>query len=197
MTQKDKFLRTVIYCQNIKQCSLIYSTLKATLAKQHVIIEMLHSCSPQANKETVLEAFQHENSGLKVLVATIAFGMGIDCKGVYRTIHFGPAKNIKVHIQETGLAERDGKQSVSYVIYQGILLSHVDKEIKNYVKTDQCRCKTMLKYFDTSLSVDFPELSHLCCHNCALHCQCKSSDCGKLTTFPGISVIKENDFVRL
>ena len=203
VTQKDKFLRTVIYCQTIKQCSLIYSTLKAMLGNiiyvdesknpRNVIIEMLHSCSPKANKETVLEAFQHENSGLKVLVATIAFGMGIDCKGVYRTIHFGPAKNIEAHIQETGRAGRDGKQSVSYVIYQGILLSHVDKEIKDYVKTDECRRKTMLKYFDTSLSVDFPEPIHLCCDNCALHCQCKSSDCGKLTTFPGISVIKEND----
>ena len=44
---------------------------------------MLHFCSPQANKEDVLQAFQQEDSGLKVLVATIAFGMGINCKGVH------------------------------------------------------------------------------------------------------------------
>ena len=118
--------------------------------------------------------------------------MGIDCKHVYRTIHFGPAKNIEAHIQETGHAGRDGKQSVSYVIYQGILLSHVDKDIKDYVKTAECRRKTMLKYFDISLSIDYPEPIHLCCDNCARHCQCKSSDCGNLTTFPGISVY-END----
>ena len=47
-----------------------------------VIIEMLHSCSPKANKAAILQAFRDENLSLRVLVATIAFGMGIDCKGV-------------------------------------------------------------------------------------------------------------------
>ena len=65
---------------------------------RNVVIEMLHSSSPQANKENLLQAFQQEDSGLKVLIATIAFGMGINCKGVHRTIHFGPAKKIEAHI---------------------------------------------------------------------------------------------------
>ena len=48
-------------------------------------------------------------------MATIAFGMGVDCKGVCRTIHFGPSKNIESYIQETGRAGRDGKQSVAFI----------------------------------------------------------------------------------
>ena len=76
MTQQKDFHRIVSYCQTIKQCSLIYSMLKSMLGDmiyadetknpRKVIIEMLHSCSPQANKETVLQAFQQEDSGLKV-----------------------------------------------------------------------------------------------------------------------------------
>ena len=55
-------------------------------------------CTPDANKEDVPQAFKEHDSDLRVLVATIAFGMGGDSRGVYRVIHFGPSKNI----QETG-----------------------------------------------------------------------------------------------
>lgn len=65
-----------------------------------VIMEMLHSCTFEANRAAILQSFQVENSSLRVLVATIAFGMGVDCICVYRTIHFGPSKNIEAYIQK-------------------------------------------------------------------------------------------------
>lgn len=145
MTHETNATHTVIYCQTIKQCGRLYSTLEAMLGKnifldqtgnnlRGVIIQMLHFCSPEANKAAILQAFRNENSSLRVLVATIAFGMGIDCKGVYRTIQFGPSKSIEAYIQETGQAARDGNQSVACHIYQGILLNHVDNDMKEYVK---------------------------------------------------------------
>lgn len=85
---------------------------------------------PDKNKDTIMDAFQKEESPVRVLVATIAFGMRVDCKGVHRTIHFGLCKNIEAYIQETGRAGRDGEQSVAYLIYQGLFLNHVDKDIK-------------------------------------------------------------------
>lgn len=118
----------------------MYSVLKGMLGRElysnaandprHVLLEMLQSCTPDKNKDTILDAFQKEESPIRVLVATIAFGMGVDCKGVHRTIHFGPCKNIEAYIQETGRAGRDGEQSVAYLIYQGLFLNHVDKDIK-------------------------------------------------------------------
>lgn len=82
------------------------------------------------HKESILQEFQLEKSGLRVLIATIPFGMGIDCKGVCRVIHFGPSKNFESYVQETGRAGRDGKQSVDFIIYQGRLLNHVDRDMK-------------------------------------------------------------------
>ena len=198
--EKIKATRTIIYCQTIKQCGTIYSTLRGMLGDKlyadgtndmrKVVLEMLHSCTPDQNKEAILDAFQKEDSLVRILVATIAFGMGVDCKGVYRTIHFGPSKNIEAYIQETGRAGRDGKQSVAYVIYKGLFLNHVDKEMKNYLKTSDCRRKTLLLNFDTGSTVSLPHPMHMCCDNCAIKCECGASDCGQLTTFPGTRTIE-------
>ena len=65
--------RTIIYCQTIKQCSVIYATLNTSI----------------------------RITSIRILVATIAFGMGINCKAVHRIIHYGPSKNVEAFVQET------------------------------------------------------------------------------------------------
>ncbi|EDO29588.1 predicted protein, partial [Nematostella vectensis] len=54
---------------------------------------------------------------VRLLIATIAFGMGVDCKGVKRVIHYGPSKSVEAYIQETNRAGRDGSNSVAYLLY--------------------------------------------------------------------------------
>ena len=75
---------------------------------------MLHSCSPKSNKDLILESFQFDEGHSRILVATIVFGMGVDCKKVYQTIHFGLAKNVESYLQESGRAGRDGSQCTAY-----------------------------------------------------------------------------------
>lgn len=133
--------RTIIYCQTIQQCSQIYSTLKSMIGdaiyaeklgdNRNALLEMLHSCSPPSNKEAVLKSFQDSKGVIRILVATIAFGMGVDCRAVHRTIHFGPSKTLEASVQETGRAGRDGKPSVLSLLYHGLLLNHVEKEELN------------------------------------------------------------------
>ena len=130
---------------------------------------------------------QREDSCVRVLVALIALGMGVDCKGVHHTIHFGPSKNIEAYIQETGRARRDGKQSVAFLVYHGLQLNHVDKDVKHYIKTDECRRKTLLCNFDGTSTLSSPQPLHMCCCNCAADCKCGASDCGHLTTFPVVN----------
>lgn len=57
--------------------------------------------------------------------------------------------------------------------------------MKEYVKTKECRRKTLLSKFDNSSVVKYPQPIHLCCDNCAGKCKCGSSDGGQYTTFPG------------
>lgn len=195
--------RTIIYTQTIKQCAVVYSTLKTLLGNKiysseernpkSVLMEMLHSCSPQSNKEQILASFQSDEGSIRILVATIAFGMGVDCKQVHRTIHFGPAKNVECYMQESGRAGRDGAQSTSFLLYQGMQLMHVDKDIKDYVKSKGCRRKHLLNYFD----VECPPLdpAHLCCDNCSVTCKCSLEDCKPLC-YPLSSAEEPNDVLH-
>ncbi|CAB4040966.1 mediator of RNA polymerase II transcription subunit 34-like [Paramuricea clavata] len=147
-----------------------------------VLMEMLHSCTPEDNKKCILESFQNVNGTIRILVATIAFGMGVDCKAVHRVIHYGPSKTIEAYVQETGRAGRDGVQSRTFILYHGILLNHVDMNIKSFVKTKDCRRKTLLNHFEADCKL--PLYLHLCCDNCASICECGQADCGQYTKYP-------------
>ena len=190
--------RTIIYCQTIQQCSHIYATLKSMIGdtiyaknlgdNRNVLLEMLHSCSPLSNKEEVLKSFQ-DPKGVIILVATIAFGMGVDCRAVHRAIHFGPSKNLEAFVQESGRAGRDGKPSVSYLLYHGLLLNHVEKDIKNLIHTKDCRRRLLLQEFNDT-SGHATVVAHLCCDNCSKVCKCGSADC-KLLKYPSNNEVKQ------
>ena len=62
----------------------------------------------------------------------------------------------------------------------------------DYLKTSDCRRKTLLLNFDTGSTVSLPHPMHMCCDNCAIKCECSASDCGQLTTFPGTRTIIES-----
>ncbi|XP_068708396.1 uncharacterized protein [Montipora foliosa] len=190
---KDKCDRTIIYCQTIKQCGIIYGMLRGLLRKDLFIektstgeklplVEMLHSCTPATNKKNILSSFQHEDGIIRVLVATIAFGMGVNCKAVHRIIHYGPSKNIEAFVQETGRAGRDGHQSNSFLLYHGMLLNHVEGDIKLFIKSTDCRRKAILEHFNNDN--ERPLLKHLCCDNCANNCDCGLPECKTSLQYP-------------
>ena len=52
-----------------------------------------------------------------IVVATIAFGMGVDCPDIHQIVHIGPPNDVESYIQETGRAGRDSMQSVA-VLFQ-------------------------------------------------------------------------------
>ena len=90
-----------------------------------------------------------ETGCIQVPICTIAFGMGVNCKGVQRIIHLGPSKSVEAYIQESGRVGKDGSQSKALLLYQPLMLLHVEKDMKDYVNGKYtCRRVFLTSYFD-------------------------------------------------
>ena len=82
------------------------------MGKPNVVQYRLYTkCTENCIKEKILTAFAIPDSTLKVIIATTAFGMGIDCPNVRHVVHWGPAEDIESYVQQTGRAGRDGVNS--------------------------------------------------------------------------------------
>ena len=105
------------------------------------------------------------NSKLLIIVATVAFGMGLDCPDVRRIIHWGPPEDIEMYLQETGRAGRDGSQAYA-ILYRISRVKHVDRYMREYSQnTEQCRRNLLLEQFD-----NLDELLNLYLYVCVVMC---------------------------
>ena len=94
---------TIVYCPTRKEVEL----MAAKLQQRSVCAAPYHAGLPQKHRERVHLAFRQRK--VCVVVATIAFGMGIDRPDVRRVVHYGWPQSIEALHQETGRAGRDGK----------------------------------------------------------------------------------------
>ncbi|WP_308557042.1 DNA helicase RecQ [uncultured Lactobacillus sp.] len=85
------------------------------LAKNEISVGAYHGGMENKERENVQEAFQFDH--IQVIVATNAFGMGIDKSNVRFVIHASSARNIESYYQEAGRAGRDGEESEAIMIY--------------------------------------------------------------------------------
>ena len=86
-------------------------------------------------------------------MATVAFGMGLDCPNVRKVIHWGPSGDIELYLQETGRAGRDllPAKAVLYVGGKGVVVRDLDERMKEYcANKDTCRRQMLLKHFESS-----------------------------------------------
>lgn len=177
-----------MFCRTYDSCARIYLYIRNRLGKEFTepfgapdlarfrLVDMFTACTERDVKQNILTAYCTADSHLRVVIATVAFGMGLDCPNVRRVIHWGPSGDIELYLQETGRAGRDmlPAQATLYIGGEGLVVRDVDENMKEYcTNKDSCRRKMLLKPFDSSsVPSDVNICLCLCCDVCERKCSC-------------------------
>lgn len=102
---------TIIYCATRKQVEYLYERLKDSYS-----VGYYHGGLDYQQRSLLQKQF-HDNQ-LQILIATNAFGMGINKSDIRYVIHYDLPDSMENYIQEIGRAGRDQKQSYSLLLYQ-------------------------------------------------------------------------------
>ena len=91
-------------------------------------------------KQTMIKSFTAPESTLSIVIATSAFGMGVNCQRVRTVISFGAPEDVEDYIQQTGRVSRDGLPSKAALLWCADSIQHSSDKLKDYCETtDQCR----------------------------------------------------------
>ena len=106
----------IVYCVSEKSTILISRRTQFTeppgapdLARFR-LVDMYTHCTHQSVKDVILERFTSQSS-LRIVIANIALGTGMDCPDVHQIIHWGVPDDEEMYVQEIGQAGRDGALS--------------------------------------------------------------------------------------
>jgi len=156
--------KTVVFLQNRNEVTDLWHFFRHHLPDSPMVDMYMSSTSERKKKQVALE-FKKANSEIRLLIATSAFGLGVDCKKIFRVIHLNPPRSFDDYVQQVGRASRDG--SLSF----GLLLadhdSKCDTEMKTYMAlTAGCRRKHLARiYFMEHRTVAPRDCCDLCENN--------------------------------
>eukprot|EP00756_Hemistasia_phaeocysticola_P000836 Hpha_TRINITY_DN10605_c0_g1::TRINITY_DN10605_c0_g1_i1::g.156684::m.156684 len=173
---------TLVYTPTIKGAEKVATWIRKELASDGIEVQAYHSGLSMRSRRYVQEGFL--SGRVSVVVATVAFGMGIDKPDIRRVIHFGAPKTVEEYVHQTGRAGRDGLRSHCHFIASdadftrfanGFYIGRLPTTVKETTMRStealrrfhcdpfECRRKMLLDYFGES-----PSFGERCgeCDNC-------------------------------
>ena len=115
-----------------KMGASILDPIGSPYLSQYRMVDMYTRVSTADNKESMLARFATVGSTLRLIIATLSFGMGVDCPDIRRVYHWGVPEDLEQYVQESGRGGRDGK-SAEAVIYCGKVGKHPNMKMREYL----------------------------------------------------------------
>ena len=170
-------------CKQQETCARLYLMFHLHLGKEFThpigypdlpqfrLIDMFTSGSHSSVKEVITSSFTTPSSSLCVLIATVAFGMGVNPPDVHYVIHCGPPNGIQTYVQEVGRGGMDGSPTYAILYFSAQLKRFVDKDIMlEYCEQDkQCRCDKLFSNSDQHTHAP-QNTGCKCCDFCKKNC---------------------------
>jgi ATP-dependent DNA helicase RecQ len=156
----------IVYCATVREAKAVHAWLMA----QGEEAELYHGRLGGRERAERQDAFM--GGAARTMVATNAFGMGIDRPDIRHIVHYQLPGSLEAYYQEAGRAGRDGEEARCTLLYD-----HADRRVQlyfarkrskvellaAYARGTQCRWKMVLEYFDEAVETD-DECGH--CDNC-------------------------------
>ena len=183
-TKRTEFPKTVIFVRQYRDCSDLYLMVRHKLGSvfteppgypdvsQFRMVEMYSRVLTTEKREQVLSSFTKPGSKLRLVIATTAFGLGIDCPDIRRIMHWGIPTDLEEYVQETGRAGCDGNDSEA-ILFEGKGGRHASQKMKEYTSNKTvCRRQFLLGGFLDYSIKDVKISDCKCCDICARSCAC-------------------------
>lgn len=119
-----------------------------------------------------------------MLIATIAYCMGVDCKGLCQTIIFGRTVNMEDYMQMSGTIGRDNTPSIAIsLLYPGDNVGRsTSQSMGDFLQGIRCHREVIREVFGTPHGPDTPIDAHDCCDVCTNACKCNGDTCSAKAT---------------
>ena len=124
--KRTSFPRKIVNCRTLEQCSILYRLFRTGLGdgppdtpaslSRFRLVEMYTSCVDNEVKSQIILSFLSDIYPLRIIFATVVFGMELNCPDVRQIIHLGAPDNLESHVQETRRGGRYRKPSLSLLL---------------------------------------------------------------------------------
>lgn len=158
---KTDFPMTVIYVRSKSWCGEAYEMIRDIMGDEqyhtkvdrpnvtHRLFCQFHAKTTEDTQKAIISLLTEEHPKLRLVVATVALGMGLDCRCIQQIIHIRPPTNLVAYFQQIGRAGREGSQASAVLYYNNSDLAdkNMHESMKLYCKANSCLRQVIMTYF--------------------------------------------------